>query len=314
MDNKFDSFNTPSNESFQSDREDSHLQCFENETISNKIYTEDLEQKDNDNELSDNKIYFINGIPKNNDNFQKQKIEREEKKLNKTQEATIKLKSAQNKMEKNTIFKTEKIISRNKRNKIQEAKNKSIHTKYANDNMIRKIKRIIINHMMEFINKKIEEKYKNIGNGIRIKKLLKMKKTQVSNSETSYNIGFLNKKLKDIFSENITKRYSIYPPEKNKILVEKLINEQDLEKKEYFNVLFNLTFIDCVEHFINKKYIPILRDLELFEEIIKVPEKAKLISKNINEDADYIESVKYFLENYENILRKIKVRPRSIEE
>ena len=314
MDNKFDSFNTPSNESFQSDREDSHHQYFENETISNKIYTEDLEQKDNDNELSDNEIYFINGIPKNNDNFQKQKIEREEKKLNKTQEATIKLKSAQNKMEKNTIFKTEKIISRNKINKIQEAKNKSIHTKYANDNMIRKIKRIIINHMMEFINKKIEEKYKNIGNGIRIKKLLKMEKEQVSNSETNYNIGFLNKKLKDIFSENITKRYSIYPPEKNKILVEKLINEQDLEKKEYFNVLFNLTFIDCVEHFINKKYIPILQDLELFEEIIKVPEKAKLISKNINEDADYIESVKYYLENYENILRKIKVRPRSIEE
>ena len=166
----------PSNESFHSDREDSHLQCFENETISNKIYTEDLEQKDNDNELSDNEIYFI---PKNNDNFQKQKIESEEKKLNKTQEATIKLKSAQNKMEKNTIFKTEKIISRNKRNKIEEAKNKSIHTKYANDNMIRKIKCIIINHMMEFINKKIEEKYKNIGNGIRIKKLLKMKKEQV---------------------------------------------------------------------------------------------------------------------------------------
>ena len=312
MDNKFDSFNTSSNESFHSDREDSHLQCFENETISNKIYTEDLEQKDNDNELSDNEIYFI---PKNNDdNFQKQKIESEEKKPNKTQEATIKLKSAQNKMEKKTIFKTEKIISRNKRNKIQEAKNKSIHTKYANDNMIRKIKRIIINHMMEFINKKIEEKYKNIGNGIRIKKLLKMEKEQVINSETNYNIGFLNKKLKDIFSENITKRYSIYPLEKNKILVEKLINEQDLEKKEYFNALFNLTFIDCVEHFINKKYIPILHDLELFEEIIKVPEKAKLISKNINEDADYIESVKYYLENYENILRKIKARPRSIEE
>ena len=311
MDNKFDFSNTPSNESFHSDREDSHLQYFENETISNKIYTEDLEQKDNDNELSDNEIYFI---PKNNDNFQKQKIESEDKKINKTQEATIKLKNAQNKMEKNTIFKTEKIISRNKRNKIEETKNKSIHTKYANDNMIRKIKCIIINHMMEFINKKIEEKYKNIGNGIRIKKLLKMKKEQVSNSETNYNIGFLNKKLKDIFSENITKRYSIYPLEKNKILVEKLINEQDLEKKEYFNVLFNLTFIDCVEHFINKKYIPILHDLELFEEIIKVPEKAKLISKNINEDADYIESVKYYLENYENILRKIKVRPRSIEE
>ena len=303
----------PSNESFHSDREDSHHQYFENETISNKIYTEDLEQKDNDNELSDNEIYFIKGIPKNNDNFQKQKIESEEKKLNKTQEATIKLKSAQNKMEKNTIFKTEKIISRNKINKIQEAKNKSIHTKYANDNMIRKIKCIIINHMMEFINKKIEEKYKNIGNGIRIKKLLKMKKEQVSNTKTNYNIDFMNKKLKDIFSENITSRYTNpirYPPEKNKNLIEELINEQDEEKKNYFNNLFNLTFIDCLEHFINKKFIPILKDLELFEEIIKVPEKSKKMDLNINED-EYIKFLKKFLENYEYILRSIKQRNKK---
>ena len=139
-----------------------------------------------------------------------------------------------------------------------------------------------------------------------------MKKEQVSNTKT--NIDFMNKKLKDIFSENITSRYTNpirYPPEKNKNLIEELTNEQDEEKKNYFNNLFNLTFIDCLEHFINKKFIPILKDLELFEEIIKVPEKAKNIGLNINEDADYIESVKYYLENYEYILRSIKKRKKN---
>ena len=102
--------------------------------------------------------------------------------------------------------------------------------------MIRKIKSIVINHMMDFINKKIEEKYINNGNGIRIKKLLKMKKEQVSNTKTNYNIDFMNKKLKDIFSENITSRYTNpirYPPEKNKNLIEELTIEQDEEKKNY---------------------------------------------------------------------------------
>ena len=305
-------FNIP-NESFHFNGEDSNNEYLgDNLSPFNTIKLEDSEQ--NDYQLFDNPIYFIQTeVPKNNNDFQKQKIESEEKKINKTQEATIKLKSAQNKMKKKIIFKTKKILSQNKKNKIQEKKNESKHTKYANDNMIRKIKSIVINHMMDFINKKIEEKYINNGNGIRIKKLLKMKKEQVSNTKTNYNIDFLNRKLKDIFSENITSRYTNpirYPPEKNKNLIEELTNEQDEEKKNYFNNLFNLTFIDCLEHFINKKFIPILKDLELFEEIIKVPEKSKKMDLNINED-EYIKFLKKFLENYEYILRSIKQRNKK---
>ena len=305
-------FNIP-NESFHFNGEDSNNEYLgDNLSPFNTIKLEDSEQ--NDYQLFDNPIYFIlTEVPKNNNDFQKQKIENEEKKINKTQEATIKLKSAQNKMKKKIIFKTKKILSQNKKNKIQEKKNESKHTKYANDNMIRNIKSIVINHMMDFINKKIEEKYINNGNGIRIKKLLKMKKEQVSNTKTNYNIDFMNKKLKDIFSENITSRYTNpirYPPEKNKNLIEELTNEQDEEKKNYFNNLFNLTFIDCLEHFINKKFIPILKDLELFEEIIKVPEKSKKMDLNINED-EYIKFLKKFLENYEYILRSIKQRNKK---
>ena len=291
-------FNIP-NESFHFNEEDSNNEYLgDNLSPFNTIKLEDSEQ--NDYQLFDNPIYFIQTeVPKNNnDDFQKQKIENEEKKINKTQEV---------------IFKTKKILSQNKKNKIQEKKNESKHTKYANDNMIRKIKSIVINHMMDFINKKIEEKYINNGNGIRIKKLLKMKKEQVSNTKTNYNIDFMNKKLKDIFSENITSRYTNpirYPPEKNKNLIEELTNEQDEEKKNYFNNLFNLTFIDCLEHFINKKFIPILKDLELFEEIIKVPEKSKKMDLNINED-EYIKFLKKFLENYEYILRSIKQRNKK---
>ena len=82
------------------------------------------------------------------------------------------------------------------------------------------------------------------------------------------------------------------------------------KKKQYFNNLFNLTFIDCLDHFINKKFIPILKDLESFEEIIKVPEKSKKKNIKINE-SEYIETLRQFLENYENILRNINQRKKK---
>ena len=308
MENKF---NIP-NESFQANEEDSNNEYLGNDlSLFNTAKFEDSEQ--NDYPLFDKSLYFImTEVPKNDiEDFQKPKIESEEKKIDKTAEATIKSKSGQNDMKTNVIFMTKKIMSQNKKNKIQEKKNetKHTHTKYANDNMIRKIKSIIINHMMDFINLKISERY----NTSRIKKLLTMEKSQVSNTKINDNIDFLNKKLKDIFSEKITGRYTnriLYPPERNKNLIKELINEQDEEKKQYFNNLFNLTFIDCLDHFINKKFIPILKDLESFEEIIKVPEKYKKKKLNINE-SDYIETLRQFLENYESILRNINQRKKK---
>ena len=316
----FNKNNIP-NESFLLEEEDSSNQLLGYYVpFSYTINFEDLNL--NDNHSLNSAIFLPDNPKKNKDDFKKQKIEIEEKKLNKTLEETFKTKTAENKEKKEIVFITEKaeekkILSTNKKNKLKQAENKdkkkngTTHTKFANDNMIRKIKFIIIEHMMDFINKKIEEMYKNIGIGTRIKKLFKMKKDQVSITSIKYNVDFLNKKLKDIFSENITKRYSNYLPEKNKYLIEELINEQDEEKKIYFNELFNLTFLDCLEHFINKKSIPILQDLELFEDIIKVPEKSKKKNLNANEEDDYIKTLQDYLENYEYILRKKKPRKKS---
>ena len=60
---------------------------------------------------------------------------------------------------------------------------------------------------------------------------------------------FLLKKLKDIFSENISKRLSNYSQNHNQIIIDLLINEKDEDKKNYFTKLFNLTFIECLKYF-----------------------------------------------------------------
>ena len=135
-----------------------------------------------------------------------------------------------------------------------------------------------------------------------------MEKTQVSESKIDFNIAFMNKKLKEIFSKNITTRNSNLPVDKNKILIEELINEKDEEKRKYFNDLFGLTFLDCIDHFVNKKFISILQDLELFDEILNDSEKSKKKRLDINAQDDYIDTLKYHLENYENNLRKKKSR------
>ena len=214
------------------------------------------------------------------------------------------------------IFKIEhnankKILTQNKKRKIKETstsdKIEAIHTKYADDNIIRKCKFIVLSHIMDFINSKIKEKYKNIGYGIKIKQLMKINKAQVSNIKTDYNLKFMNKQLKDIFSDTISTKYTRFPLKKNENLIKELINEKDDEKKEYFNNLFSLTFSDCLNHFIDKKFIPILKDLELFKKIINDSKKLKKINLKIN-DQEYINELSYYLENYQNILRRKKPR------
>ena len=212
------------------------------------------------------------------------------------------------------IFKIEhnadkKILTQNKKRKIQETADKieTIHTKYADDNIIRKCKFIVLSHIMDFINVKIKEKYKNIGYGTKIKQLMKLNKSQVSNIKTDYNLKFMNKELKDIFSDTISTKYTKYPLKKNENLINELLNEKDKEKKEYFNNLFSLTFSDCLNHFIDKKFIPILKDLELFKKIINDSKKLKKINLNIK-DQEYISELSYYLENYEKILLRKKPR------
>ena len=316
--------NTP-NENFEIEKEEdsAYLYIEDNIMFPNTLNIEDSKQNDFQllNSLlfehaEEQSLLINNNIKK--DDAQKSKIEIDDKK-NKTCEITNNLKNKESKgKEKKVIFKTErtdgkKIMSQNKRRKIQEPKNsekqnKSTHTKYTFDNILRRIKSIVLRHMMDFINKKIEEKYKNIGNGIKIKKLFIMEKTQVSESKIDFNIAFMNKKLKEIFSKNITTRNSNLPVDKNKILIEELINEKDEEKRKYFNDLFGLTFLDCIDHFVNKKFISILQDLELFDEILNDSEKSKKKRLDINAQDDYIDTLKYHLENYENNLRKKKSR------
>lgn len=177
------------------------------------------------------------------------------------------------------------------------------HNKYADDNLRRKVKHIILEELFEFINNKISVLYNgHIGHGISTKKLLTLNHKPKANTIVKYNQEFLQKTLKDIFSENISSRYTNYLKEHNKILIEKLLNEDDESKRKYFTNLFNLTFLESLEHFRGTEFYEELSGLKGFNEIIE----------QYDDEPDYKICLVYYINKFEEIINNKRSRkPRK---
>lgn len=180
----------------------------------------------------------------------------------------------------------------------------SINNKYSDNSLRRKCKHIILKILIEFINKKISEIYNgNIGFGTNVKKLLNLNSKQNANVDVTYNKNFLNKTIGDIFSESISTSYSNYGLDHNKNLIKKLMGEEDINKKRYFNKLFNLTFLECLKHF---------RKSEIHYELIGLYDFDKLIQK-YEIDSDYKNCLEYHFKNFEKIINNKKPRKKKEE-
>ena len=135
-------------------------------------------------------------------------------------------------MSENNNKQSKKRGRKRKRNDTNDNAKKKTHDKFFDDNLTKKFKNIILKYALKFITKKIEEIYKDdIGYG-KFKKELKIinQKNKVK-STVNVDKSFLDKNLKDIFSENISSRFYNFPESYNKTLIESLINEEDEEKK-----------------------------------------------------------------------------------
>ena len=99
----------------------------------------------------------------------------------------------------------------------------------------------------------------------------------------------MKKKIYEIFSDKISTRYTSFPGDFNKTLINNLMNEEDLKKKEYFQKLFNLSFYDCLSHFRGTMNIEELDGLKLFSDYLK----------EHNDDVDYNKQLEYYLSNFE---------------
>ena len=185
-----------------------------------------------------------------------------------------------------------------------DSHSKTTHDKFSDDNIRKKCKNMISKYALEYINKMIKVKFNNnIGHG-KFKKELKILNQQ-DKIKSTVNIDktFLDKSLKDIFSENISSRFNKYPPTHNKDIIESLINEIDDEKRIYFIKLFNLTFFDCLNYFVDD--IAFRDDLNGFKKFSSI--KGTIEQK---QGKEYVNLLWHYFKNFKEIINNKK--PRKI--
>ena len=253
---------------------------------------EQLIKKHNESKNIDNKIVneigkteniVNNFIKENNDKFELYKNIHEEnmEKLNIIYEAIL------------------EEMNNNMLNIKRKRTNESVSDKPNHDKIMKKIRIMVLNNIIIFINKMIKIIYNNdIMKSILVKQLLPIDKSNLSHSTVGYDKIFLHKKLKEILSEKINGKYTNFPKNKNKLLIEDLI-KSDIGGT-YFKKLFELTFLDCIEHIRGTKNFVELNGLMEIDEMLNFQE--------FKIDKNDIDIFKFHILLYEKIIYNKKPR------
>ena len=175
--------------------------------------------------------------------------------------------------------------------------------KHSTFNLIRRVKKLVFDSLMKFDNIIISKLYNDIGNGIYVKKLFKNNHSQIKHTGTLYNKALLSKTQGEIFSEEITTRFTNFPLDHNKKLINMLLNEKDEEKRKIFQNLFNRTLLECIDHLIGKNTY---QELEGLEEIYKNE------MMELGGDEEYKNKLNYILNNIEKIFNERKPRIKKV--
>jgi len=265
----------------------SNLYCLHKNKLKEQLVKQHNESKNIDNkivnEIEKTEYLVNNAIKENDDIFELNKKTHEEK------------------MEKLNLMHVAMLeeINNNMLNVKRKRTNESVSDKPNYDKIMKKIRIMVLNNIIIFINKMIKIIYNNdIMKSILVKQLLPIDKSNLSHSTVGYDKIFLHKKLKEILSEKINGKYTNFPKNKNKLLIEDLI-KSDIGGT-YFKKLFELTFLDCIEHIRGTKKFVELNGLMEIDEMLNC-EEFKI-------DKNDIDIFKFHILLYEKIIYNKKPR------
>ena len=186
-----------------------------------------------------------NGANKILDNFAKdEKIEKYENAL-KSYDMNL-LKKKRNRS-KNKGKKNEVKFDRGRKKKDDSSQRK--HDKYSIDNIMKKIKAIIIEIAIEFVNK-IINKIKKESRGDLFKKI---DYKYINQLKQDLDIELLNEPIKNLLSKDISRKYSNLSTDSNRINLEKLIKNE--KNNETIMFVLNLPFREFIDLYCLKKTI-----------------------------------------------------------
>ena len=182
------------------------------------------------------------------------------------------------------------------------------HTKFAFDNVVRKIKSKLFGALLIILNKSLEKDQnpnskqdsKEKKGEVKTECFLKPDQKIIIQTNVEENKKLLDSKLRDIFSQKVStkaKNYSKqYQLDYNKNFIEKIKNDETRKKT---NDILDMTFLQCMEHFRGSKRYEALNGLEKeYENVIK----------EMRDEEDYMESFVEQLNKFEILFSQKKAR------
>lgn len=261
-----------------------------------------------------------NPITKNSQKYQdscipdKNKIEDIDKnKIGETKNNSLSKTSAFSSSEKNIKNKsTFKFITKKRGRDKKDSQEKEInlnekrHNKEDFDNVIKKIKSLIIKCLIIYSNNLLNEvKYDDYGKKIKFEELKQINASLAENTNVKFNKDLLNKKIKVILSEKITEKIEYKNGEyHNKKIIDKYYYENKVQKimnffELEFRVIFN--YLEKGEFYESNKNKDNFILLSKFEDIYHIE-----LERRSNED------IKIILENIKNYVKNIEKRKPRI--
>ena len=182
------------------------------------------------------------------------------------------------------------------------------HTKFAFDNVVRKIKSKLFGALLIILNKSLEKDQnpnskqdsKEKKGEVKTECFLKPDQKIIIQTNVEENKKLLDSKLRDIFSQKVStkaKNYSKqYQLDYNKNFIEKIKNDETRKKT---NDILDMTFLQCMEHFRGSKRYEALNGLEKeYENVIK----------EMRDEEEYMESFVEQLNKFEIMYSQKKAR------
>jgi hypothetical protein len=182
------------------------------------------------------------------------------------------------------------------------------HTKFAFDNLVRKIKSKLVSAILIILNKSLQkeekteiktplkETKKQKKGDIKSECFLKPEQSIMLDTKVKYNLDLLKMTLREIFSKNVSEKVKNYSKEHqldyNKNFIEKI---KDDERKEKTNAILDMTFLKCMEHYRGSKRYDVLSGLE-----IEYEKDIEQMSDDVEYMENFIEHLKYFEILYAN--------------
>lgn len=196
----------------------------------------------------------------------------------------------------NKIFNIEKKIKKGRHTKNSNKKGK--HDKYQRDNLIRRFKVHLMSHIFKYINNSFD-----VNNPVyktKIKVLKKLSSYKIKSISKKDNINWLNSKIKDVFSQDISTKIVTCSQDHNIKLIKRIINKGKDEKVIY---ILNNTIKNLWKVYLNDDKNKEFRGFETIKDDINKLRKQ-------GETEEYISNFVKVAHNFEKIFNHINPREK----